>query len=118
MAQTVLWRIGAFVVVVAALIGLGVSIANYFNPDSGIAGEPGTLLVIASTTLLAIFGWLLSGDGWRGTLLRTFIVVCTVLNIIGTGFAGYLLHSWFLLAAMLLAALGWIASQFFKVRRA
>ena len=117
MAQTVLWRGGALIVILAALIGLGVSIANYFNSDSGIAGEPGTLLVIASTALLAVFGWLLSGDGWRGTLLRGFIVLLTVLNIIGTGLAGYLLHSWVLLAAMLLAALGWMAMQT-KSRRA
>ena len=112
MAQKLLWRGGALLVALAALVGLGVSIANYFNPDSGIAGEPGTILVIASTALLAVFGWLLSGEGWRGTLLRGFIVLSTVLNIIGTGFAGYLLHSWVLLGAMIIAALGWIAIQF------
>ena len=111
MVRTVMWRLGAVVVVLAALVGLGASIANYLNPDSGIAGEPGTLLVIASTFLLAVFGWLLSGEGWRGTLLRGFIVLSTILNIIGTGFAGYLLHSWALLGAMILAFLGWIAIQ-------
>lgn len=117
MTHSVLWRSGAILVMLAALIGLGVSIVNYFSVDSGIAGEPGTLLVIASTALLAVFGWLLSGDGWRGTLLRVFIVVSSLLNIIGTGLAGYLLHSWTLLGLMILAALGWIVSQF-RIRRA
>lgn len=97
--------------VLAALAGLCVSIANYFNPDSGIAGEPGTLLVIASTALLAVFGWLLSGEDWRGRLLRAFIVLSSILNIIGTGLAGYLLHSWALLGVMAIAALGWLAIQ-------
>lgn len=116
MANAILWRGGAFVVILAAVFGLAVSITNYFSAESGIAGEPGTLLVIASTALLAVFGWLLSGDGWRGKLLRVFIVVSSILNIIGTGLAGYLLHSWALLFAMIVAALGWVVSQF-RTRR-
>ena len=108
---------GAWVVVIAAVVGFAVSVANYFNPQSGIAGEPGTILVIASTALLAVFGWLLSGDGWRGTFFRIFIVVSSFLNIVGTGFAGYLLHSWTLLILMLVGLVGWLF-YVFRRRRA
>jgi hypothetical protein len=99
---------GAWLVAVTAIIGFAVSIANYLNPGSGIAGEPGTILVIASTALLAVFGWLLSGDGWRGTFFRIFIIVSSFLNIAGTGFAGYLLHSWTLLILMSVSFVGWL----------
>jgi hypothetical protein len=103
---------GAWLVAVAAVVGFAVSVANYFNPQSGIAGEPGTILVIASTALLAVFGWLMSGDGWRGVFFRVFIIVSSLLNIVGTGFAGYLLHSWVLLALMLVGLLGWLLHVF------
>lgn len=98
----------AWLLVVAAIAGLVVSVANYFNPQSGIAGEPGTILVIASTALLALFGWLLAADRWRGNFLRIFIVISTLLNIAGTGFAGYLLHSQTLFWLMLVGFVGWL----------
>lgn len=105
-------RGGAWLVALAAVAGFAVSVANYFNPQSGIAGEPGTILVIASTALLAVFGWLMSGHGWRGVFFRIFIIVSSLLNIAGTGFAGYLLHSWVLLVLMLIGLLGWLLHVF------
>ncbi len=97
---------GARLVAVAAVAGLGVSAANYLNPQSGIAGEPGTVLVIASTALLALFA-LLMGRG-RDSFFRIFILVSSLLNIAGTAFAGYLLHSTTLVALMIAALLGWL----------
>lgn len=105
-------RGGAWLVAIAAIVGFVVSVANYFNPQSGIAGEPGTVLVIASTALLAVFGWLMSGDGWRGAFFRVFIIVSSLLNIAGTGLAGYLLHSWTLLIVMIVGLLGWLLHVF------
>ncbi|HSO48030.1 MAG TPA: hypothetical protein VLQ68_08875 [Rhizobiaceae bacterium] len=100
--------IGAWLVSVAALAGLAVCVANYFNPQSGIAGEPGTVLVIASTALLALFGLLMGADRRRGTFLRIFILVSALLNIAGTAFAGYLLHSTALVVLMMAALAGWL----------
>lgn len=117
MAKKSFWsisRMGPWLIAIAAIAGFVVSVANYFNADSGIAGEPGTILVIASTALLAVFGWLLSGDGWRGTFFRVFIIVSSLLNIAGTGFAGYLLHSWTLFILMLVGFVGWL---FYVFRR-
>lgn len=120
MSPTV-WTIsgaGAWVVAIAAIAGCIVSIVNYFDPASGIAGEAGTMLVIASTALLALFGWLLSGDGRRSMFFRIFIVTSSLLNIIGTGLAGYLLHSQALFLLMLVSLAAWFAHVFFRQRRA
>ncbi|HMF67651.1 MAG TPA: hypothetical protein VK602_08585 [Phyllobacterium sp.] len=106
---------GAALMVLASLGGLIVSGFNYFNPDSGIAGEPGTLLVIASTILLAIFGIALAR--LRGGFLRVFFIVSSILNIAGTSFAGYLLHSQTLVILMFVSLLGWIL-HVFRRRRA
>lgn len=111
-------RAGAWLVAMAALAGCIVSIVNYFDPASGIAGEPGTILVIASTALLALFGWLLSIDGGRGAFFRVFIVTSSLLDIIGTGLAGYLLHSQALCLLMLVSLAAWLAHVFFRRRRA
>lgn len=109
---------GAWLVAVAAIAGCMVSIVNYFDPASGIAGEPGTILVIASTALLALFGWRLGGDGRRGVFFRIFVVTSSLLNIIGTGVAGYLLHSQALFLLMLVSFAAWLAHVLFRRRRA
>jgi len=113
-----IYKGGALLIIVAAIAGFVVSVANYFNPESGIAGEPGTILVIASTALLAVFGWLLSGEGWRGVFFRTFIVISSLLNIAGTGLAGYLLQSNTLLILMLVSLAGWLLYIFKRHRTA
>lgn len=101
-------RTAASLIAIVAVVGFFVSVANYFNPQSGIAGEPGTILVIASTAILAVFGWLLGNDSWRGNFFRIFIVISTLLNIAGTGFAGYLLHSQTLFWLMIVGFVGWL----------
>lgn len=111
-------RVGAGLVAVAAIAGCIVSIFNYFDPASGIAGEAGTILVIASTALLAVFGWLLRVGSRRSISFRIFIVASTLLNITGTGLAGYLLHSQALLMLMLVNLAGWLAHVFFRQRSA
>lgn len=106
-------RIGAWLIAVAATAGCIVSIVNYLDPASGIAGEAGTILVIASTALLALFGWLLGDDGRRG-VFRVFIVTSSLLDIVGTGLAGYLLHSQALVLLMLVSLAAWLAHVFFR----
>ena len=102
---------GGWLVALAGLAGCVVSIANYFNADSGIAGEPGTVLVIASTAILALFGWFMTGSG-GGRAFRAFVAVSALLDIAGTTFAGYLLHSQSLVYLTLLALVGWLIHVF------
>ena len=107
-------RIGAWLIAVAATAGCILSIVNYLDPASGIAGEAGTILVIASTALLALFGWLLGDGGRRGAFFRVFIVTSSLLDIVGTGLAGYLLHSQALVLLMLVSLAAWLAHVFFR----
>jgi hypothetical protein len=102
---------GGWLVALAAIAGCVVSIANYFDAQSGIAGEPGTVLVIASAAILALFGWFMTGHG-GGRFFRAFVAVSALLDIAGTAFAGYLLHSQSLFYLMLLAFLGWLIHVF------
>lgn len=90
---------------------MAVAVFAYFNRDSGIAGEPGTLLVIVSSALLAIFGWIMA-SGIRSRAFRIFITISAILNIAGTGLAGYLLHSSGLVVLMLLGLIGWLFHVF------
>ena len=98
--------------IVAALIGLGLSIFNYFDPQSGIAGEPGTILVIAASAILAISAWLLTGHKLRGRFGRGFFTTGLLIGIAGTAFAGYMLHSQALVIAMIAALVGWLVYLF------
>jgi hypothetical protein len=99
---------GAWILVLGALAGLVVSVVNYFDASSGIAGEPGTLLVIASTAILAVLGWLMAARRAAGRFLPGFLAVSSLLDIAGTSFAGLLLHSQALVASMFVGLAGWL----------
>ena len=101
-------RSGAWLMALAALAGLAVSIANYVNRDSGIAGEPGTLLVIASTAILLVAALILARASRLGGFPRGFLVIGCLIDIFGTGFAAFLLESQSLLWLMAAALVGWL----------
>lgn len=107
---------GAWLMALAALAGLAVSIANYFSRDSGIAGEPGTLLVIASTAILLVAAVILARAARLGGFLRGFLVIGCLIDIFGTGFAAYLLESQALLWLMAVALVGWLLHVFGPAR--
>ncbi len=102
---------GARLVSGAGFLGAGVSLWNYFNEASGIAGTPGAMLVIGSSALLFLVGFALRGRS-RGVLSLLALVL-----ILGTTFAGWLLESPTLLVAMALALLGWLGHALFRPRR-
>jgi hypothetical protein len=105
-------RIGALLIIVGSLLGLLISIFNYFSPAgllsplSDTAGTPGALLVVGSTAIMLIAGLvLLSG---RFSALAIIAIVGVLLDVLGTGFAAMLLQSPPLLVAMAVAGLGWL----------
>lgn len=98
---------GAWLIVIASIVGLAVSIYNYHSADSGIAGTSGAMLVIVSTALLLFAGFILGRDMGGGGLRAVLAALC-FLGILGTAFAGYLLESRTLIAAMALCLLGWL----------
>jgi hypothetical protein len=106
-------RIGVWLIVLGALLGLAVSIYNYVSPvsflapDSGIAGTGGAALVVFSTAVLLIFGLMLLGRRW-GRGMRAFVLFGALVDIVGTAFAAYLLNSKVLLLLMVLCFIGWL----------
>lgn len=107
---TTRWRqnLGAWLLFLGALIGLGVSIFDYLWTRNGIHGTGGALLVvIASAVMLALGGallrWRTSSSWTRGVLL-----VLLLIDILGTGVAAYMLEAWWVLGAMALALIGWL----------
>ena len=104
-------RTGIWVLALVSAIGLVLAAVGYLNPANGIHGSAGALLVVISTLLmlgaaLVIALWV--RRGWvRGTLLALIL-----LDIFGTAAAGYLLESYWLVGAMVLALLLWLVGVF------
>lgn len=96
----------AWILPLAALIGLAVSLFAYFDPGNGIHGTGGVLLVIASTAVMVILAVLLVRFASRG-FAHGLLLVLMLIDIAGTGLAAYLLEAWALLGAMVLALIGW-----------
>ena len=115
-------RIGALLIVVGSAVGLAIAVYNYFSPSgflsplSDTAGTPGALLVIGSCLLMLFVGLLLRAQS-RNRLILFIGLLGLLLGILGTGFAALLLESPPLLAAMGVAALGWLAWMFGGSRR-
>lgn len=110
------YRLGATLILAAALGGLAVALYHYFVPLSGVTGSGGALLVIASSVLIGLAALILpalSGRGMRN-LFRTLIL----LGILGTALAGALLHEIWLVAAMVLAFAGLLIDLSRPARRA
>jgi hypothetical protein len=88
-------KIGASLLCSGAILGAAISVANYFSPDSGIAGTPGALLVIVSTLILLVFGLITRSDV-QGFGFRVFIAGSALFDIPGSAFAGHLLTNQFI----------------------
>jgi hypothetical protein len=102
---------GAWLIVIASLAGLAVSIFNYHSADSGISGTPGAMLVIVSSAFL-LFGGFVLGRDMGGFGLRAVFATLCFFGILGTGLAGYLLESNTLVVAMALCLFGWLVRLF------
>lgn len=96
----------------AALVGTAIALWGYFAPMTGIDGTAGALLVVVSSLLLVLDGVILlflpSGA------VRTIMLTLGVLGALGTFAAAGFLHAWWLMAAMVVVALGLAADIFMK----
>ncbi len=100
---------GSWLVLLAGLIGLGIALFNYLWSGNGIHGTGGALLVVASTVVMllvagALLRWATTAPRW----LRGVLLILLLVDIVGTGFAAYLLEAWWLVVAMALALIGWV----------
>ena len=104
-------KVGASLLCSGAILGTAISVANYFSPDSGIAGTPGALLVIVSTLILLVFGLIMRSDV-QGFGFRVFIAGSALFDILGSAFAGHLLNSETLAVLMMVSLAGWLIHLF------
>jgi hypothetical protein len=99
----------------AGALGAIAAVYDFYIVSSGIDGTGGVELVIASS-LLMVFGALMVMVLGPGFLAGIFLLLL-LLDVIGTGVAGYFLESWMVMGVMVLAALGWLI-HVTSVRRA
>lgn len=104
---------GGLVIALGAGLGLVVSIYNFFAPAgllaplSDIAWTPGAGLMIFATAVLLLAGLVLAGPA-SNPLLVAFLVVGSLIGILGAGLAAWLLDSMPLLGLMGICLVGWI----------
>jgi hypothetical protein len=99
-------RRGSAAVLLAGLIGAAVAAWSYVTPATGIDHSIGVLVALGACLLLAVGALVVMALG-RGIIAGIFIVL-VLLDILGTGLAGYMLQSLGIMAAMVLAAAGWV----------
>jgi quinoprotein glucose dehydrogenase len=100
----------------ALLSGLSVlalldALFNYFWQGNGIHGTEGALLVVISTLLMAIAGWIIAAR-WLHGGLRLLFEILIFLDLLGTGLAAYFLNAWILLALDLIALIVFLVHVF------
>ncbi|MGX1097630.1 hypothetical protein [Amorphus sp. MBR-141] len=108
---------GAWLLCLAALVAVVVSAINAFNAGNGIAFTAGSYLVLVTSVLLLVGSVALI---WSTSLPRIAAVVFAILvllDILGTGFAAWLLEADVLLGAIVVAAIGWVVYVVFDPAR-
>lgn len=91
-------------VTVTALLGVAIAVWEYSVPLTGVNGSLGALVVLLSSVLLtldAVMLFFLKSRALRGVMLTL-----EVLGAVGTFAAAWFLHSWWLMAAMILLMIG------------
>jgi len=101
-------RPGASILLAAALAALAKALFNYFWSGNGIHGTAGALLVVISSALMAAAACALLLAGRIGPALRGTLLALIVLDIVGTALSAYFLEANWLIAAMVVALVGWI----------
>jgi len=99
---------GAWLIVLASLITIGICVYDYYTPETGLIGSGGLILVAGAAVLMFLAGLVMARMPGRGSLVQTFLVVSILLDIIGSSVAGYFLESPVIMAAQALALVGWV----------
>lgn len=99
---------GAWLIIVASAIVIGISIYDYYTPKTGLIGTGGVILTAIAGTLMLLAALALKLFPNRGCFLQGFLVVSIIADIIGSSIAGYFLESPVIMAAEALALIGWL----------
>ncbi|MCQ0987849.1 hypothetical protein [Jiella marina] len=99
---------GAWLIVASSLIGALIAAFNLVNEGNGIAFTFGAWLVFVSSLLVCLAGGILALHLAVPSWQRGLFAFLILLGILGTGAAAYFLLAYVLLAAMVVALIGWL----------
>lgn len=99
-------KVGTGLMLLAGGLGAAAGFYDFYTVATGLDGTGGVELVIASC-LLMVFGALMVMILGSGVVAGIFLFLL-LLDVIGTGLAAYFLESGMIMAAMALAALGFV----------
>ncbi len=108
---------GVIILMVGAALGIAVAAYYYFVPLTGVNGTIGAGLVLFSTVAMLIAAALMPLFSSKA-IYMTLGILC-LLDVFLTALAGYFLHEWLLIAAMVIALVGVIRaiSRFSVIHR-
>lgn len=107
-------RSGAIVLFVASLAGFAIALYAYITPLTGVTDTVGALVTILACAALAVMALILPALKGRGA--RNALRVLILLGLAGTGFAGLLLHQWWITVAMLVGLVGLVLDMALSTR--
>ncbi|WP_300724765.1 hypothetical protein [Pseudomonas sp.] len=103
-------RLGANILIVAAVIALCITAWRFFTPLSGVTDSGGAMVAMLAEVVLIILGLLLLKSHTGG--FRRFILFLGWVGVIGTFIAALFLHGWWTAAVIAVAALGVVIETF------
>ena len=101
---------GAWLIILAALIVMAISVYDYYTPETGLIGTGGVILTAVSALLMLLAGLVVAAVPARPCFLQWFLVSAILLDIIGSSVAGYFPESPVIMAAEALALIGWLVN--------
>ena len=103
-------HLGAYLMIMTALVALAMTAWRFFTPLTGVTGSGGAMTTMLAELVLIILGVLLVKTGAGG--LRNFVLFLSWAGAIGTIFAASLLHGWWTVAVLVIFALGVVTETF------
>ena len=103
-------HLGAYLLIVAALVALAITAWRFFTPLSGINGSGGAMTAMFAELVMFVLGLLLLKHEAGG--LRCFVLFLSWVGIVGTLFAALLLHGWLTAAVLVVGAIGVLIETF------
>ena len=103
-------HLGAYIMIITALVALAITAWRFFTPLSGVTDSGGAITTMFAEFVLFVLGVLLVQTKAGG--LRNFVIFLGWAGAIGTIFAASLLHGWWSVAVLVVYAVGVVIETF------
>ncbi len=101
---------GAWLIILASLIVMAISVYDYYSPETGLIGTGGVETTAVAGLLMLLASLTLALKPNRGRFLQGFLIVSILLDILLSSVAGYFLESPVIMAAEAVALIGWLVN--------